>query len=167
MKELENLKELYLDEIKKINKKGELNPADAEAAKKALEAIEKINEICEESDEMEEGYSKRYSYSGYSRRNPSMSYHYPAEPLPEMVPMTYSMARSRDSMGRYSREGGSSRSDGYSRGNSYNSYSRNDGYSRHYASSKMIEKLEEMLENAPDERKRMAIERCISEIEGY
>ena len=36
MKELENLKEMYLDEIKKINKKGELTPADGEAAKKAL-----------------------------------------------------------------------------------------------------------------------------------
>ena len=71
MKELENLKELYLEEIKKINKKGELNPVDAEAAKKALEAIEKINEICESYDD-DEGYSeRRYPMRSMNRNNRS------------------------------------------------------------------------------------------------
>lgn len=92
MKELENLKEMYLDEIKKINKKGELTPVDAEAAKKALEAITMIDMIC--GDEDESGYSER-SY----RRNQSgmnMSRHYP------MPDMDYSSRRGRSSMtGRY------------------------------------------------------------------
>ena len=74
MKELENLKELYLDEIRKITKKGELTPADAEAAKKALEAIEKIDKICcdEDSDYMEAGRSMRHSMPEmYQRRGRS------------------------------------------------------------------------------------------------
>ena len=73
MRELENLKELYLDEIRKINKKGELTPADAEAAKKALEAIEKIDDICCDEDDMHDEYSERYSeYMPYRRRMPDM-----------------------------------------------------------------------------------------------
>lgn len=85
MRELENLREMYLDEIKKINKKGELTPVDAEAAKKALEAITMIDMIC--CDEDESGYSER-SY----RRNQSgmnMSRHYP------MPDMDYSSRRGR------------------------------------------------------------------------
>lgn len=74
MKELENLKELYLDEIKKINKKGDLTPADSEAACKALDAIKKIDEICGEmSPEME--YSQRM-YPNRMSRMPEMSYGY-------------------------------------------------------------------------------------------
>lgn len=70
MKELENLKDLYLEEIKKINKKGELTPTDAEAAKKALEAIEMINEICEMSSWDEDEYSERhYPHSMRSMRH--------------------------------------------------------------------------------------------------
>lgn len=156
MKELENLKELYIDEIKKINKKGELTPADSEAAKKALEAIEKINEICCDEEELEGGYSERgssYAYPGM-RRMPRYSRNMMPEVYNPMNPMSYtddyhrtSYARNRDSMGRYS--------------------SRGMDYSRHSAVDHMIEKLEGMLETAPDERKRMAIERCISELESY
>jgi len=59
MKELENLKELYLEEIKKINKKGELSPADAEAAKKALEAIKMIDDICYSDEHDQDMYQRR------------------------------------------------------------------------------------------------------------
>ena len=106
MKELENLKELYLDEIKAINKKGELTPTDAEAAKKALEAIEKINKLCCDEEYEDEGYSERMyprysrnsSYRGdYSYTNRSM--------MPEMRPYDYddySERRGRSSTtGRY------------------------------------------------------------------
>ena len=115
MKELENLKELYLDEIKAINKKGELTPTDAEAAKKALEAIEKINKLCCDDEYEDEGYSERMyprysrnsSYRGdYSYTNRSM--------MPEMRPydydhMGYSERRGRSATtGRYiSRHAGS------------------------------------------------------------
>lgn len=59
MKELYDLKDLYLEEIKKISKKGELTPSDAEAAKIALEAIEKIEEVCDLMEEEEGMYSER------------------------------------------------------------------------------------------------------------
>ena len=88
MKELENLREMYLDEIKKINKKGELTPADGEAAKKALEAICMIDDICDDMDEKE--------YSERSYRGPHMGRtYYPRE-------MDYSSRRGRSSItGRY------------------------------------------------------------------
>lgn len=88
MKELENLKEMYLDEIKKINKKGELTPADGEAAKKALEAICMIDDIC---DDMEE---KEYSERSYRGPHTGRTY-YPRE-------IDYSSRRGRSSVtGRY------------------------------------------------------------------
>lgn len=68
MKELENLKEMYLDEIKKITKKGELTPTDAEAAKKALEAITMIDDICE----VDEGEWSERSYRNMSYRHNMM-----------------------------------------------------------------------------------------------
>lgn len=87
MRELENLKEMYLNEIKKINKKGELTPADSEAAKKALEAISMINDLCCDDDE-----------DGYSERSYRMSRHYP---MPD-IDHRYSSRRGRSSMtGRY------------------------------------------------------------------
>ena len=58
MKELEDLRELYLEEIRRINKKGDLDPHDAEVAKCALEAIEKIDIICG-MDCWEDDYSER------------------------------------------------------------------------------------------------------------
>lgn len=92
MKELENLKDLYLEEIKKINKKGELTPTDAEAAKKALEAIEKINEICEMASWDEDEYSERY-YPSYRGGRSMRSYDH----MPDV-----SMRRGRSAMtGRY------------------------------------------------------------------
>ncbi len=72
MRELENLKELYLDEIKKINKKGELSPADAEAAKKALEAIQMIDDICcNEDDDRGDTYQRRMPEMHMDRRGRS------------------------------------------------------------------------------------------------
>ena len=72
MKELETLKEMYLDEIKKINKKGELTPADADAAKKALEAICMIDDIC--CDDWDEGNSKRPYRMSRRHMMPDMYY---------------------------------------------------------------------------------------------
>lgn len=71
MKELHNLKELYLDEIRKINKKGELTPADGETAKKALEGLEKINCIMDDGDEY---YGSADGYSGGRDRMGRYSY---------------------------------------------------------------------------------------------
>lgn len=90
MKELECLKDMYLEEIKKITKKGDLTPSDAEAAKMALEAIEMIDDICEKEEWDEDEYSERY----YPHSMRSMN-HY--DRMPEM-----SRRRGRSSVtGRY------------------------------------------------------------------
>lgn len=57
----------------------------------------------------------------------------------------------RDSMGRYSRDGG---------GNY-----RYDGYSRGEGKEEYIENLREMMETAPDEQTRQSIQRMISQME--
>lgn len=148
MKELENLKELYLDEIKKINKKGELTPADAEAAKKCLEAIEKINDLCCEYEE-EEGYSER-SYPRRSMMNRSRTY--PMYGNRSMMPEIgyddymyndYSERRGRDSMGRYT--------------------SRSHGETVKH----MIHELEDMHMDAPDMRTRETISQAIDRLRNY
>lgn len=146
MKELENLKEMYLDEIKKINKKGELTPTDAEAAKKALEAITMIDMICDKMED-DDTYSER-SY----RRNQSgnnMSRHYP---MPDMgygygyddgrYSSRYSSRRGRGSNGRYVSRSG-------------------DGV------DSMIRKLENMKMEAPDDETRYAIDLTIEKLENY
>ena len=169
MKELENLKELYVDEIKKINKKGELTPTDSEAAKKALEAIKMIDMLCEDEIVKEPGYSermyprysrndggyseRRYSRSdgGYSTMMPETMYNPNMGPYYSSYEGDRSMARGRDSFGRYT-----SRNNGMSR-----------NYSRHSTASHMVEQLEDMLTNTTDERKRMVIQNCIEELESY
>lgn len=141
MKELENLKELYLDEIKKINKKGELTPTDAEAANKAVEAIKKIEEICACCDDMDEGYSERYYRSGNRmpemRRGRGMSY-----------------------------SDGPMYSEAYPMMNNRYPYYRHDGHNGLEVEN-MIHKLEAMRPEAPDNEIKMAIDNMIRKLEAY
>lgn len=142
MKELETLKEIYLDEIKKINKKGELTPAEAEAAKCALEAIAMIDDIC--ADDEGDGYSER-SYRRNRSYNRGMSRHYMMPDMNYMYGDGYdrSYRRGRSAMtGRYVSRSG-------------------DGVDN------MIRKLEGMLREAPDMESREAIESAISKLENY
>lgn len=152
MKELENLKELYLDEIKKINKKGELTPTDAEAANKAIDAIKKIDEICACCDDMDEGYSERYYRSsgrGYSQRGR----------MPEM-----------NRVRGVSYSDGPMYRDGYSEGypmmNGHYPYYRHDGHNGLEVEN-MIHKLEAMKPDAPDHETKMAIDNVIRKLEAY
>lgn len=152
MKELENLKELYLDEIKKINKKGELTPTDAEAANKAIDAIKKIEEICACCDDMDEGYSERYYRSsgrGYSQRGR----------MPEM-----------NRVRGVSYSDGPMYRDGYSEGypmmNGHYPYYRHDGHNGLEVDN-MIHKLEAMKPDAPDRETKMAIDNVIRKLEAY
>lgn len=149
MKELENLKEMFLDEIKKINKKSELSPADGEAAKKALEAICMIDEICDDTDEKEyseRSYRDRLSYNNYSQ-NGNMSRHYP---MPEM---DYGYNDGRYVSNRSYRRGRSNTTGRY--------------ISRHDGADFMIRKLEDLLHGTPDPETREAIECAIEKLEEY
>ena len=81
----------------------------------------------------------------------------------------------RDSMGRYSREDGSSYEDGMMRGSSYERDGQGGpgmrgpggggGYSRDGAKEHLINKMEEMMEMAGSSKERKAIEKCIDELE--
>lgn len=152
MKELENLRDLYLDEIKKINKKGELTPTDAEAANKAIDAIKKIEEICACCDDMDEGYSERYYRSSgrvYSQRGR----------MPEM-----------NRVRGVSYSDGPMYRDGYSEGypmiNGHYPYYRHDGHNGLEVDN-MIHKLEAMKPDAPDRETKMAIDNVIRKLEAY
>ena len=164
MKELENLKELYLEEIKKINKKGELTPVDAEAAKKALEAIEKINEICESYND-DEGYSeRRYPMRSMNRNNRSYDNGRYSEGM-RYMPNHYMY---RDSMMPEMNDGyyndWNTRSDRRGRSSTTGRYiSRNHETTVDH----MIQKLEKMKMDAPSDATRMAIDRAIDELEAY
>ena len=93
--------------------------------------------------------------------------------------MSYARGRGRnakrDSMGRYSRDGGSYDDDmSYERGSSYargrggnrgGMSNRRGGYSRADAKEEMIEKLEDMMHDAETPKEREAIKRCIMQIE--
>lgn len=72
----------------------------------------------------------------------------------------------RNSMGRYSRDGGGSYRDGssYDDGMSYERGGRG-GYSRDSAKEHMVEKIEDMMEETDDPKTKRALERCVQAIE--
>lgn len=155
MKELMHLKELYLDEIRKVNKKGEMTPADGENTKRALEGLEKIKDICGDLEEDEEemgGYSEGRSMRHYSRGYSNGYSDGMRSVMPEM----------RDGRDYYGADGMNSMSYG-GRGMGMGS----SGYSRHSASTHAIEELEMLYDQEMDERKRRAIRNCIKELKEY
>ena len=70
MKALEDLKELLVDQIKKVTKKGDITPNELENMYKAVDIIKDISTIkaMEKAEKEEEEYSQRgYSRDRYSR----------------------------------------------------------------------------------------------------
>ena len=80
MKELDNLKNMLCDEVRKINAQGELNPTTLEIADTVVDIIKDIMDICEKEERM--GYDEEGSYRGgynnlynhYNRYNNNSSY---------------------------------------------------------------------------------------------
>jgi cell fate (sporulation/competence/biofilm development) regulator YmcA (YheA/YmcA/DUF963 family) len=150
MKYLEELKHKLCEEMDIIAKKGEMSMSDLDKVQKMASAIKNLDKIKmyeEYSDEGEEGeYSERRGRGRNARR---------------------------DSMGRYSREGGSSyRGGSYADGGSYaedgGSYGdasyRRGGYSRASAKEHMLETVEELMEKAENVREREALQKCMKEL---
>ena len=179
MKVLEGIKELIEEELKDIKKKGCLTPQELESVHKAVETIKYIDEL-NEKEEMggyDEEYSGRYGYPGRRLTRMNMngysngySGHYDL-PMIQTDPMytTYQ----NDYSGCYNRHGYSygNYNGNYSGDNrnrdSYGRYSSN-GYDRMYsregATSRMVEKLENMLNEACTENERDAIRSCIGKL---
>ena len=139
---LYKLKEKLLEELEKYSK-GELSSSSLQYVDTLSHAAKNVCKLIEASEMVDysgadggsyEGESYRGSYArGMSRRGGS----YPMS----RADGGSSYRRRRDSMGRYSREGG---------------YSRND---------EMISELREMMEGAPDDRTREEFQRLISKME--
>ena len=159
---MHKLKEKLMDELymfeEKAEKSGSARLSEAELAKihqltdtvKYIDKIEMLEEgggYSEESNWMADGRMYGTSYARGRGRNAK-----------------------RDSMGRYSSDGGYSEEGGSYRGGS--SYARGGqggnrggygGYSRD--GGDMMERLEEMMEEASTPKQREAIKRCMHEIE--
>lgn len=148
MKHLDGILEMVDKELGSIEQNGKFRSRDeVHSVYELIDIAKDVYCIWEYEDGGSEGYSEMYGGGSYARgrgRNAK-----------------------RDSMGRYSREG-SYRGGNYDyydgesyRGGNY----RRGGYSRDDAKEEYIEHLRETMENAPDEKSRMSIQRMIEQME--
>ena len=159
MKHLEELKEVVKRELEKFGKQGDISVSNLEKIHKLSDLYKNLCKIEMLEEEAEGGYSEARGGRGGSYMHGS-SYD---------DDMMYSERRGRgrnakrDSMGRYSSEGGS-----YDGGSSYRGgqggSSYEGGYSRHDAKDWMMSQLGEMMEGA-DPKEREALKKCMRELE--
>lgn len=148
MHDFYELKEMLMEEVKKITKKGELNAQSLETVDKLLNSIKNACKIIMYDEYSDEGeYSQESGYSNARGRGRNAK---------------------RDSMGRYSREGGYSNEGGYSsarggRGGRY-AYARG-GYSYADENEEKIEMLREMMNEVGSEEERRTISNIIRKME--
>lgn len=142
MKDYEELKDKLCEELEEIARKPEMSAGDLEAVHKLTDTIKNIDKIAMLEDD--DGYSNDGDWEARGR----YAHMY------DEGGSSYARGRKRDSMGRYSRDG--------------RDYSRRGGrgYSRDDAKGDMIDKLEDMKEDAKSERARETIDRCIATLKG-
>ena len=172
---MHDLKDLLCAELEeyaeKGKKSGKMSAADLDGIHKLTDTVKnilKINMLEEEGGYSEDGHymgeGRIYGTSyddgmggNYSRRGGS----------------SYGRGRGRyakrDSMGRYSRDGGVSYDDdmSYARGGrgGNRGYSREGGYSRDEAKDYMMDQIEEMMEMAEKPAEKEALKRCMQALE--
>ena len=150
MKHLEKLKEALCEELDKFGKSGDITVNSLDKIHRLTDTIKNIDKIMmlEES----EGYSEergRTHMGGSSYDDDIM----------------YSERRGRgrnakrDSMGRYSSEGGS-----YEGGSSYERGGQG-GYSRNEATDWMMRELGSMMSETDDPKQRETLKKCMRELE--
>ena len=160
---METLKDLLCAELEDYAEKGQkankMSAGDLEAIHKLTDTVKNILKIdmleddggySEDGHYMGEGRIYGTSYeSGYSERGGS----------------SYARGRGRyakrDSMGRYSRDGGMSYDDDVSYARGGRMGGMRGGYSRDDAKSYMIEQIEEMMETAEKPTEKEALRRCM------
>ena len=168
---MHDLKDLLCAELKdyaeKGKRSGELSKADVEVIDTVLNSVKNIYKIDKYKEETE-GYSEDGHYMGEGRIY-GTSYE---SGYSERGGSSYDRGRGRyakrDSMGRYSRDGGMSYDDdmSYARGGrggnrGGNSSYRGGGYSRDDGKEYMMEQLEEMMELAQKPAEKEALRRCM------
>lgn len=150
IKHLEELKKMLEKEIDKLAQGGDISVSSLEKMHKLTDTYKNLCKIymLDEEGGMDEDYEGGSSYRRGRGRN----------------------AR-RDSMGRYAYEGGgySERRGGmmpYEGGSSYRrGGSSYEGYSRDGAKDYMIDKIEEMMQEAQNPKERKALQECMKNLE--
>ena len=149
---MEDLKDLLCAELQEYaengKRSGKMSKADIEVIDTVLNSVKNIYKIDKYKEEME-GYSEDNTYMGEGRIY-GTSYD---DGMHREGGYSYARGRRyarRDSMGRYSRDGGM-----MYRGGMRGGYSRDDG--KHY----MMEQLEEMMEEAEKPAEKEALRRCM------
>ena len=149
---MEDLKDLLCTELEdyaeKGKKSGKMSAGDFQIIDTVLNSVKNIYKIDKYKEEME-GYSEDGTYMGEGRIY-GTSYD---DGMHRDGGYSYARGRryaKRDSMGRYSRDGGMPYRGGM-RG----------GYSRDEAKSYMVEQLEEMMEEAEKPAEKEALRRCM------
>jgi hypothetical protein len=148
---MHEIKAKLMDELYEIEEKmkkaggGKVSMSDLDYVHKLTDTIKNIDKI-----EMLEdgGYSEATDFMGEGR----------------MYGTSYAR-RKRDSMGRYSRDGGMSYEGGSSYDDGRGGMHADRGYSREGAKADMIDKAEEMMKMASTERERQAIREFIKKLE--
>lgn len=137
MKSLDELRDKFCEELEEIARKPEMSAGDLETVHKLTDTIKNIDKIC--IMEEDGGYSQAGDWEAMGRMggryDNGNSYARRGE---HYVRGHYSRAARRDSMGRYSRDGGK---------------------------SEMIEHLDEMMESAETPEIREAVKRFKRQIE--
>ena len=147
MEYIEKIKKMLCKELDEYAMKQKLTGGDLDMIWKLTDTVKNLDKI----EMLEDGDS----YDGYSEMRE----------YPYMGGSSYARSRGRyakrDSMGRYSSEGGS-----YESGSSYDDYSeRTDRrYSRDDAKNHMMNKLGSMMENA-DPNEREILKDCMRKLE--
>jgi hypothetical protein len=148
---MHEIKAKLMDELYEIEEKmkkaggGKVSMPDLDHVHKLTDTIKNIDKI--EALEMG-GYSEATDFMGEGR----------------MYGTSYAR-RNRDSMGRYSRDGGMSYEGGSSYDDGRGGMTAIPGYSRDGAKADMINKAEDMMRMAGNERERQAIREFIKKLE--
>lgn len=150
---MHKLREMLMKELEPFEKKSQLSMSDLDKVHKLTDTVKNLDKI-----EMLEdgGYSEDGRYMGEGRIY-GTSYD---------DGTSYARGRrnaKRDSMGRYSRDGGYSEENRGGRGSSNRGYSYG-GYS-YKDKDEMIEHLHEMMEEAGSTKEREVLKKCIRELE--
>ena len=158
MEYIEKIKKMLCKELDEYAMKNKLSMADIDVIHKLTDTVKNLDKISM-LEESEGGYSEARGGRGRGRSSYAMggsSYD---------DDMMYSERRGRgrnakrDSMGRYSSEGGSyeggSSYDDYSEESSYRSGRSGRGYSRDDAKDHLLDKMGEMMSSADEEQREI------------
>lgn len=135
MHDVYKLKDMLCEELEEYGKKKDLNAGALDVVDKLAHTIKNLDKILENYEEKQDGYSSRGGSYGETMQNRGGSY-----------ARGRGRNAKRDAMGRYASEGRYSMEE----------YSRND---------EMIDKLTDMMNDAPNEQTRQEIQRLINKMQ--